>query len=105
MKNIHPNEAPVFEVCGKTFETQENRRKHVKSCFKKNNKLKYKSKDKENVAPLSQQPEAQDNTAEPQVSFSLVSGSLDLMPTLTTIPISSEDSPTLVESLPVYEVL
>ena len=97
-EQYHTETAPQCHVCGKVFENRVAQRNHNKTCFKKENKAKLRNK--ENMDPslsLEENSHLETYTSENQ---ELVSPGI-----FDTIPVSSEDSPTLVEEIPSYQIL
>ena len=118
-EQYHTLVSPKCQVCGQIFENRATQRMHNKTCLKKNNRLKYQNK--ENIAPqvpavntatvdknkehnVPQAPNGntvagKGTTNEKEISFQ-TSPSV-----LNRFPLSSVESPTLVENLPVVSVL
>ena len=85
----HTVENPICKVCGKEFDNRADLRNHNKTCLKKSNVLKYKNK--ENIVP--------DTSVHLNVSNTTKSSS-NTPGLMSSIPLSSADSPTLVEYVP-----
>ena len=109
MDQYHTAFKPVCKVCGKMFPNKAEQRKHSKTCFKKENKLKYQNKENENPKLTAdtngiENPPCVDSSADGKGTETLADS--ECAPILASIPLNSEDSPTLVESIPVtYQVL
>ena len=108
----HTKVNPVCKVCGKSFENKATLWSHGKTCTKKENKLKFQNKcklqNKENVAPSTKPAVGgEDGVSDSKIHAAAPESEAasPLPMSISAIPVSSRDSPVLVELLPgVYEM-